>query len=118
LESKEQDRGQPWNPLDEENLLMELNEDRWLRRLGIDPDGISWDIVMELKRMKDEGDRGREQGPSPRSSANAARLLLISEPAFSVVANRPMHVSRSERLETRICDHALTEIRGSSDGFG
>jgi hypothetical protein len=56
MESKEQDSGQPWNPLDEENLLLEVSEDRRLRRLGIDPDGMSWDIVMELKRMKGEGD--------------------------------------------------------------
>jgi len=39
--ARNRESGQLWNPFDEETLLFERSEDRWLRRLGIDPDGIS-----------------------------------------------------------------------------
>ncbi len=43
----------PWTSQDEENLLLEVSEDRRLRRLGVDPDGSPLDIYKELiKRQK------------------------------------------------------------------
>jgi len=36
--------------MDEENLLLEVSEDRRLRRLGIDPDLPQWEIYLELKK--------------------------------------------------------------------
>lgn len=44
----------PSTRADEENLLLEVSEDRRLRRLGIDPDQDSLAIMLQLKkRMAD-----------------------------------------------------------------
>lgn len=49
---KEADK-KPWTRQDEENLLLEISEDRRLVRLGIDPDAPQIEIYLELiKRMK------------------------------------------------------------------
>jgi hypothetical protein len=44
------DQSRPWTPQDEENLLYEIAEDRRLREIGIDPNGDSVEIMMELDR--------------------------------------------------------------------
>lgn len=42
--------GRPsWTGRDEENLLLEISEDRRLRTLGIDPDSDSLEILLQLK---------------------------------------------------------------------
>jgi len=51
----------PWTSQDEENLLLEVSEDRRLRRLGIDPDADQWTIWLELKKRKDAIDAEREK---------------------------------------------------------
>ncbi len=40
----------PWTRADEENELLEVSEERRLRRLGIDPDAPLIEIWTELKR--------------------------------------------------------------------
>jgi hypothetical protein len=42
---------------EEENLLLEVLEDSRLRGLGIDPDGDSIDIMVEIFRLKEVLDR-------------------------------------------------------------
>jgi len=42
---------------EEENLLLEVLEDNRLRGLGIDPDGDSIDIMVEIFRRKEALDR-------------------------------------------------------------
>jgi hypothetical protein len=42
----------PWTHFDEENLLLEVSEDRRLRRLGIDPDEHPLLILLELRKRK------------------------------------------------------------------
>ena len=51
----------PWTWQDEENLLLEVSEDRRLWRLGIDPDADQLTIWLELKKRKDAIDAGREK---------------------------------------------------------
>jgi hypothetical protein len=45
---------EPWTDEDEENLLLDVSEDRRLQRLGIDPDGTSLDILIALKKRMAE----------------------------------------------------------------
>jgi hypothetical protein len=40
-----------WTRRNEENLLVEIAEDRRLRRLGIDPGDDSIDIMLQLEAM-------------------------------------------------------------------
>lgn len=44
---------EPWSRQDEDNLALEIAEDARLRRLGIDPDGDSIQIMLEIDRLKD-----------------------------------------------------------------
>ena len=54
-------KARPATPLDEEYLLLEVSEERRLRRLGIDPDAPLIEIWTELKRrMKAIEDEARE----------------------------------------------------------
>jgi hypothetical protein len=48
----------PWTHFDEENLLLEVSEDRRLRRLGIDPDEHPLLILLELRKRKEAIDAG------------------------------------------------------------
>jgi hypothetical protein len=56
----------PWTSQDEENLLLEISEDRRLRRLGIDPDADQLTILIEVKkRMREiEEERARKRQES------------------------------------------------------
>jgi hypothetical protein len=49
--------GQPWTREDEENLLLEISEDRRMARLGIDPDGNPLQILLQLRRKMHEIER-------------------------------------------------------------
>jgi hypothetical protein len=40
-----------WTRRDEENLLLEIAEDRRLRRLGIGPEADSIDIMLQIEAM-------------------------------------------------------------------
>jgi len=40
-----------WTCEDEDNLMLEIAEDSRLRSLGIDPDGDSIDIMMQLETL-------------------------------------------------------------------
>jgi len=44
----------PWTRADEENELLEVSEERRLRRLGIDPDADSLAILIALKKRMAE----------------------------------------------------------------
>jgi hypothetical protein len=44
----------PWTRHDEENLLLEISEDRRLQHLGIDPDQDSLAILLQLKKRMAE----------------------------------------------------------------
>jgi hypothetical protein len=44
----------PWTREDEENALLEVSEERRLRRLGIDPDADFPTILRELKKRMAE----------------------------------------------------------------
>jgi hypothetical protein len=50
---------------EEENLLLEVLEDNPLRVIGIDPDGDSVDIMLELMRRM-EILEGESRSPMPR----------------------------------------------------
>jgi hypothetical protein len=52
---------QPWTHQDEENLLLEVSEDRRLQNLGIDPDADSLTILLELKKRMAEIERQKSQ---------------------------------------------------------
>jgi hypothetical protein len=52
---------QPWTRGDEENLLLEVSEDRRLQNLGIDPDADSLTILLELKKRWAEIQRQKGQ---------------------------------------------------------
>ena len=50
-----------WRPPEEKNLLLEVMEDNRLRGIGIDPDGDSVDITVELMRLEEiEARDGRD----------------------------------------------------------
>ncbi len=51
----------PWTHADEENLLLEISEDRRLTNLGIDPDADSLAILIALKKRMAEIQRGKRQ---------------------------------------------------------
>lgn len=48
-----------WMRQDEENLLLEVSEDRRLVRLGIDPDGTPLEIWLRLKERAAQIERER-----------------------------------------------------------
>jgi hypothetical protein len=50
-----------WTREDEENALLEVSEERRLRRLGIDPDADSLTILLELKRRWAEIQRDKDE---------------------------------------------------------
>jgi hypothetical protein len=49
MENEENAEDRPWTRNDEENLLLEISEDRRLARLGIDPDANPLEITLQLK---------------------------------------------------------------------
>jgi len=51
----------PWTRADEENELLEVSEERRLRRLGIDPDADSLTILLELKKRWAEIQREKDE---------------------------------------------------------
>lgn len=51
----------PWTRHDEENLLLEISEDRRLQNLGIDPDSDSLAILIALKKRMAEIQRSKDQ---------------------------------------------------------
>ncbi len=54
---------EPWTRSDEENLLLEISEDRRLIRLGIDPDGNPLQILLQLRRRMPEIERRKAHRP-------------------------------------------------------
>jgi hypothetical protein len=52
-----------WTRSDEENLLLEISEDRRLIRLGIDPDGNPLQILLQLRRRMQEIERRKAHRP-------------------------------------------------------
>ena len=61
--TKENGEDRPWTHSEEENLLLEISEDRRLIRLGIDPDGTPLEIWLQLKERQAQIERRKAQHP-------------------------------------------------------
>ncbi len=63
------DNSKPWTRADEENLLLDISEDRRLQRLGIDPDQSTAAIYLELltRKKKLEAERRNKHSSPPTS---------------------------------------------------
>jgi hypothetical protein len=58
----------PWTSIDEENAILEVSEDRRLRRLGIDPDQPQLFIWLELRKRAKEIEERRARMRQASSS--------------------------------------------------